>query len=108
MSTLHQAIFRGQSIHFSGLQRPESHLVRRKVIEYSNAFDPALRILIRAPTEQARGYGSSKAKSARCLHRPPGPRDCYEILLVYRRSGWLVRGHQRWIALVVAKDDLTI
>jgi hypothetical protein len=36
---------------------------------------------MRAPTEQPHGYGSSKAKSARCLHRPPGPRDCHEILL---------------------------
>jgi hypothetical protein len=38
---IREYIFKKHSSRIAGLQRPESHLVRGKAIECSNAFDPA-------------------------------------------------------------------
>ena len=97
-----QYIFKRHSNRITGLQRAgESLGSRKRDSSVSNAFDPASRILTRASTEQPPWPSLPGAYTV-----PLGLRDCHEILLVYRRSGWQVRGYQRWIALVVAKDDL--
>lgn len=82
-------------------------LFEKKRSSLQNAFDLALQILIRAPTEQPHGYGVQQGQSPPGAHTVPLGLDItMKCFLVYRRSSWLVRGYQRWIALVVAKDDL--
>jgi hypothetical protein len=92
---IREYIFKRHPSRIAGLQRPESHLVRGKRLSVQMHSILLLRILIRAPAPH--GYGSSKAqvRQVPTPSPPPGPGHHHEMLLVYRRSSWPVRGYQR-------------